>query len=258
MSEASKIVDEALGFLRGFPRPFRIIALVLLLVPFAMFLHDHYNWPYSGLVKDSVWMNSIGSVFIVAVLFILAWYSPRPAMSASQLPDTKPIFSESLKYFKEGPELKGPRGDLLKDVQNKFESSADPNPFELPWEQMQACMVSAWDFDRVVFYLFERYRERSTLDERIRRVKHEMRLLNTRNWQGSLTPLHYAVESVYPGLFEKEPVPKFSSDQLEPFREILGKLNSLTARLRGLFTGLRGEGIIKNCRSLIQAETNIK
>jgi hypothetical protein len=200
-------------------------------------------------------MNCIGSAFIVAVLLILAWYSPRPAMSVAELPESKPVFSKSLKYFKEGPELKGPRGDLLKEVQNEFEISASPNQYELPQEQMQACMVSAWDLDGIVFYLFERYKANSPLEERIKRVKHEIRLLQTRGWQGSLIPLHYAVESVYPGLFEGGMGPNFSNEQLEPFKEILQKLNTRTSRLRGLFTGVRGEGIINNCRRLVRART---
>jgi hypothetical protein len=252
LSEPSKIVDEALGFLRAFPRPLRITALILLLIPFAIFLHGHYSWPYDGLVKGSLWMNCIGSAFVVSVLIILAWYSPSPAMSVADLPESKPVFSESLKYFKEGPSLKGPRGDLLKDAQNKFETSVLPNPYELPKEQMQACIVSAWEFDRIVFYLFERYKAKAAPEERIKRVKHEIGLLETRAWQGSLVPLHYAVESVHPGLLEGSMAPAFSDNKLAPFRQILVKLNSPTSRLRGLFTSPRGKGIITNCQSLLK------
>jgi hypothetical protein len=252
MSEPSKIADEALAFLRGFPRPLRIAALVLLLVPLAIFLNGHYGWPHDGLVKDSLWMNCIGSAFIVALLLTLAWYSPRAAMSVAELPESKPVFSESLKYFKEGPELKGLRGDLLKDVQNKFETSAGRNPYELPQEQMQACMVSPWDLDRIVFYLFERYKVKPTLEERLKRVKHEMRLLQTRTWQGSLIPLHYAVESIYPGLFEAGMVPKFSNEQLEPFRKILKKaLHSDFASARSVHELARR----RNNRQLSRAPT---
>ena len=83
----------------------------------------------------------------------------------------------------------------------------------------------------------------------------EMRLLQAQSWQGSLVPLHYAVESVYPGLFEEGMVPKLSNEHLEPFREILENLNIRTSRLRGLFKGPRGKRIINNCRMLLRTET---
>lgn len=252
MGEPSKIADEILSVVRSFPRTLRITLLILLLVPAGIFLHGNYNWPYDGLVRGSLWMNCVGSAFLVTVLLILFWYTPRAAMSVADLPESKPVFAESLKYFKEGPERKGARGELLKAVQNKFEIAKGPNPYELPNEQMQACMVSPWDLDRIVIYLFERYKAKPALEERIKRVNHEMRLLQTREWKGSLIPLHYAVESVYPGSFEGGMVTKFSDEELEPFREILRRLYTPIARLLGLFTEIRGKGIIKNCQKLLK------
>jgi hypothetical protein len=129
-----------------------------------------------------------------------------------------------------------------------------PNPYELPREQMQACVTSAWDFDRVALYLFERYRDRPSLEVRIQRVRHEMCLLEARGWQGTLTPLHYAMESVYPGLSENNSVPQFSKQQLEPFQEVLGELDGWTSRLQGFFTSKRGKRIIDNCRALLKTQ----
>ena len=249
MSEGSKIVDEGLQVLRGFPLPFRLAALVCLLVPAVIFLHAHYNWPHWP-VHDLLWMNWLGLAFLIIALFILVSYTPRPGMSIAELPETKPVFAESLKYFKEGPEQKGPRGDLLKGLQNAYETPGVRNSYELPPEQMQICATSAWDFDRIAFYLFERYKAKPAVEVRITHVRHEMRLLATRR---CLAPLHYAVESVYPGLCENGPGPQFSEKDLEPFREILKELNNWTTRLRRAFTAVRGQGIINNCRGLLAA-----
>lgn len=253
MGESSKVLDQALGFLRGFPRSVRISVLVLLLVPLAIFLNGRYNWPHDGLVKDSLWMNCIGSVFIVAGLFALLWYTPRPAMSVQDLPTKKPVFDDSLQYFKDGPQQDGPRRDLLKGMQLKFVNSTVPNQYELPPDQVRDCAGSPWDFDRVAFYLYVRYKEKPALEERIKGLKHEMRLLDTRGWQGSLVPLHYVVESILSD-DEDETAPILSMGQREPFEEIIKNLNTPTARLRGLFMGKRGKKIIDNCRTILRTE----
>src|ERR1700681_3323420 len=65
MEIPAKIVDESLGFLRGFPRPFRMAALTCLLVPAVVFLHAHYNWPHWPL-HYSPWMNRIALAFLIA------------------------------------------------------------------------------------------------------------------------------------------------------------------------------------------------
>jgi len=253
MPEPSKIIEGGIEVLRRFPLAIRIVALICLLVPSVIFLYAHFNWPYWP-VHNSLWLNVIGLVFSVLALVILVSYSPRPRVSVAELPETKPVFAESLKYFKEGPELEGRRAQLVKGMQADYETSASPNRYELSPEQMKACITSDWEFDRIAGYLFERYKSKPAGDERIKRVRHEVRLLATRSWKGTLVPLHYAVESVFPGLLDADgSVPQISEEQLEPFRDILKGLNTVTARLLAPFTGLRGRKIIGNCRMLLDS-----
>lgn len=253
MEESPKFLNQALGFLRGLPPWVRIIVLSLCLVPLAIYLHGHYNWPQDGLIKNSLWLNSIGSAFVVGVLFVLTLYPRRREVLVADLPAKMPVFEESLEYFKTGPELEGRHRVLLKDLQNAYETSSIDRRYQLSQDEISACARSEWEFDRVAFYLFHRYREKPGLDERIARVKHEIRLLEPR-WSGSLVPLHYAVESVYAGLLEKAAA--LSDEQREPFERIVKKFHSRSARFRAVLTRqLRGERIIKNCRSILQGKT---
>jgi hypothetical protein len=190
-------------------------------------------------------------MFLVAALFILVSYTPDSVMSVADLPEKKPVFADSLTYFKTGPKLEGKRGELLKALQNEFVADVPGNKYLLSPVELIDCITSPWDFDRIVLYPFERHKANASPEERINRVKYEISLLGTRRWTGTLVPLHYAVESVYPGLFANRPAPTLSAAQLEPFRTILDELDSWLARLRRLFKGARGKEIIKNCRELL-------
>lgn len=254
--EPSKLVDGAVAFLRGFPLAVRMVVSACLVVPLIVVLHGRYDWPHWP-VHNSVGLNVIALVFLVAAFFTLISFSPRPGMSVAELPETKPVFSDSLRYFKTGPELKGMRGELLKRLQNAYETAAASNKYLLPAEKMMDCQTSQWEFDRIAFYLFERYTARPAPADRIQRVNYEVALLDTRGWTGTLVPLHYAVESVYPGSFEQNPAPTLSPSQLEPFRKILIALDSWPARLRRPVKGARGKAIIMNCRRLLKESSGI-
>jgi exonuclease VII small subunit len=253
MSEPSKMVDGGVTFLRTFPPALRILVFILLLFPLALILNGRYNWPHWP-VHGSLWLNIIGFAFLAIAFAVLLWYTPHPAMSVAELPEKKPILEPSLKYFKTGPELKGPRRQLLKIMQNAYVQGIVPNEYELSAEEMQACSQSEWEFDRIASYLFERYKQPLTQDQRINRVGHEVRLLNAGNWTGSLVPLHYAVESVH--AVSSQNNSQIDKPQREIFEEILNRLDSWTARLSRVYKdGKRGEKIVKHCREILEARS---
>jgi len=248
--EPTKLAGGIVEFLRGFPLSIRFLVAALVLVSAVVALYGFNGWPHWP-IRSSPALNVIGLLSLVAAAFVLISYTPRPTMSLNDLPEKRPVFADALRYFKTGPELVGPRRELVKSLQNAYQIALTDNPYLLAPNEMKKCQSSPWEFDRIAFYLYERYTAKPAPAARIQRVRYELDLLGHPRWTRSLTPLHYAVASVYPALFEMPPAPLLSSYELEPCRRILEVLDSWPARLGRVFRGQQGKGIITNCRELL-------
>jgi hypothetical protein len=248
--EPTKLAGGAVEFLRGFPLTIRLLVATLVLVAAVVALYGYYGWPHWP-IRHSPVLNVIGLLSLATAVFVLISYSPRPAMSVADLPEKKPVFAEALRYFKTGPELVGPRRELVKSMHNAYETAPAANPYLLAPGEMKECQVSLWDFDRIAFYLYERYTTATAAADRVQRVRYELLLLGNPRWTRSLAPLHYAVESVHAALFEQPSAPALSPSELKPFRRILEVLDSWPAKLMRAISRQEPPGIVTNCRQIL-------
>jgi hypothetical protein len=245
MSEAPKVGD-LLDVLRRYSRPVRLLVLLLLFPLLLLALRESYHWPNSW-PTHALWLNLLIGIGVALVTFGLVLIDPEEKASLDQLPETKPVMQESLKYFKLEKQLAAGRKDLIREVENPIRSGK----LMLSDDEMSTLAAGPWEFDRIVHHLLMRYQTKPSIEERLRHVNQEKMILDTTGWKGSLASMHYSIEAVFDSTEDSKP-PALSSPQLHLVREILNKLNNWKARLRRLLNlDVRGNKIIMNCQAIL-------
>jgi len=243
---------EVLDTLRHYSRPVRILVLCVFLILLLLTGHERYNWP-AGWPTQAMWLNLLIALGLILVISCLVLTDLDQKPSLNMLPEVKPITGHSLKYFKLERRLGAGRKDMIREVESQIRAKG----FSLSNEEMQRCAGGPWEFDRIVYHLIVRYQTDLDYAERMRGVRSEMLILNTTGWEGSLAPLHYAIEAVFDWSEDRQP-PKLTEPDYRLITEILRKLNGWKTRLRRLVhLDTRGDKIINNCQVILGGREQI-
>jgi len=238
--------SELLDLLGRFSRPVRVVVVCIILALLLLAGYKSYHWPASW-PTAAMWLNLLIAAGLSLVIFGLVLINPDQKTSLNMLPEDKPIMDDSLKYFKLERQLSAGRKDLIR----KVESQIGAGQLTLSDEDIRKCASGPWEFDRIVHHLWVRHQIKTSPSERITHVRNEKLILDRASWEGSLAPLHYAIEAVFDSTKDSKP-PSLSEPESQVMKEILSKLNGWKTKLRRLIhLDIRGEEIIKNCQAIL-------
>lgn len=240
---------DLLDVLRRYSRPVRTLVLCMILPLLLLAGYETYHWPASW-PTPAMWLNLLIAGGVVLAIYGLVLIDPDQKASLDKLPEVKPIMEDSLKYFKLERQLSAGRKNLILKVREQIKAKV--NPLLLSDEDLGKCVSGPWEFDRIVHHLWARYKTKFSFSERMGHVKDEKLILDTTSWEGSLAPLHHAIEAVFDSNEDTQP-PSLSEPEFQLINEILSKLNGWKTRLRRrLHLDIRGDGIIKNCQAILR------
>lgn len=162
-------------------------------------------------------------------------------------PDGAPVLSESLFFISLRSFWR------KKEFVHRREAEIESGYFTLKKYEMLPCAASYWDFDRIVFYLFQQYVGDPAFgpDRLIKQVEREFEKRQARQEAASTMPLHYALRALLSTLNRCAPAEPILSQTRSLAQEIL-----VFIRRQNLDTGGQMQRLLERLISVTSATSN--